>query len=301
MQNHNCHRLTGFAIGFCSLLWSAAASPVEIVGTLRNTNGTALNGHLAVFQEVPRLTVTHHQTDTSGSFRIASNSEGGLVIHATARGHASAEKVIPAGISGTVTLNIVLPVAQDIEGRVVDSSGNGVPDAAVRVRYHEPDKPVRRVGFDRGERTDGDGRFRIQDVGIQVPFVVDVLAADYPPASSKRTTLISGETTLDDIVLGLRGAVVVVRVLGKTDTATSDVGVLLLADPAGVGDDARGSWLHHRAFRQRRFTSSLGNVRFTGVPPGRIIVRIKTADGTTEQRAVVSSGQELPITLRRLW
>lgn len=77
--------------------------------------------------------------------------------------------------------------------------------------------------------------------------------------------------------------------------------LLLAPDPAGVGADARGSWLHHRAFRQRGFTSSMGNVRFTGVPPGRIIARIKTADGTTEQRAVVSSGQELPITLRKLW
>ena len=301
MQNHNGHRLTGFAIGFFSLLWSAAASPVEIVGTLRNTNGTALNGHLAVFQEVPQLTVTHHQTDTSGSFRIASNSQGGVVIHATAKKHASQERVIPSGISGTVTFNIVLPVAQDIEGRVVDASGNGVPEAAVCVRYHEPDKPVRRVGFHRNERTDGDGRFLIQDVGIQVPFVVDVLAPDYPPASSTRTQLSAGDTRLDDIVLGDRGAVVVVHVLDMVDTAASDVGVVLLADPAGVGADARGSWLHHRAFRQRGFTSSLGNVRFTGVPPGRIIVRIKTADGTTEQRAVVSSGQELNLTLRRPW
>ena len=63
--------------------------------------------------------------------------------------------------------------------------------------------------------------------------------------------------------------------------------------------DARGSWLHHRAFRQQRVTSRLGNVRFTGVPPGRIIARIKAADGTThtEQRALVASNQELQITL----
>ena len=65
------------------------------------------------------------------------------------KGPRSAETVVSSGISGTVTLNIVLPLAQDIEGRVVDSSGNAVPDAAVRVRYHEPGKPVRRVGFDR--------------------------------------------------------------------------------------------------------------------------------------------------------
>lgn len=301
MQNNKLHHLTRCASSFFCLLCSAAASPVEIVGTLRSTNGTALSGQIAVFQEVPQLTVTHHQTDATGSFSISTNSQGGLVIHATARGHASAERVISSGASGTVTLNIVLPRAQDIEGRVIDNSGNGVPGAAVRVRYHEPGKPVRRVGFDRGERTDGDGRFLIQDVGIQVPFVVDVLAADYSPASSKRTKLGAGETKVDDIVLGERGAVVVVHVLDKADTAASDVRVMLLADPAGVGADARGSWLHHRAFRQRGFTSRMGNVRFTGVPPGRIIARIKTADGTTEQRAVVSSGQELQVTLRMLW
>ena len=303
MQNKKIHHLTRCAIGFYffSLLCSAAASPVEIVGTLRNSNGTALSGQVSVFQEVPHLTVAHYQTDATGSFSIASNSQGDLVIHASARHHASVERVIASGTSGTVTLNIVLPVAQDIEGRVVDASGNGVPDAAVRVRYHEPDKPVRCVGFNRDERTDGDGRFLIRDVGIQVPFVVDVLASDYPPVSSKRTKLAAGETKVDAIVLAKRGAVVVVQVLDKADTAASDVRVILLADPAGVDADARGSWLHHRAFRQRGFTSSMGNVRFTGVPPGRIIARIKTADGTTEQRAVVSSGQELQVTLRMLW
>ena len=301
MQDKKRHHLTQFIVGFLGLLCSAAASPVEIVGTLRNTNGTPLRGQISVFQEAPHLTVTHHQTDITGSFRIASNSHRGLVIHAAARDHASAERVISSGTSGTVTLNIVLPVAQDIEGRVVDASGNGVPDAAVRVRYHEPDKPVRRVGFHRHERTDGDGRFLIQDVGIHVPFVVDVLAPDYPPVSSTRTQLSSGDSRLDDIVLGERGAVVVVHVLDMIDGAASDVRVLLLADPAGVGVDARGSWLHHRAFRQVGFTSRMGNVRFTGVPPGRIIARIKKADGPIEQRAVVSSGQELPITLRVPW
>lgn len=301
MRNKKLHHLTRCAIGFFSLLWSAAASPVEIVGTLRNTSGTVLSGQISIFQETPHLTVTHYQTDTTGSFRIASNSQGGLVIHATAKDHASAERVIPSGTSGTVSLNIVLPVAQDIEGRVVDSSGNGVPNAVVRVRYHEPNKPVRRVGFHRDERTDGDGRFLIQDVGIHTPFVVDVLASDYPPTSSKRTRLAAGETKVDDIVLSARGAVVVVHVLDRADQSASDVRVVLLADPAGLGAEARGSWLHHRAFRQVGFTSRMGNVRFTGVPPGRIIARIKKADGTTEQRAVVSSGQELDITLRMLW
>ncbi|MDE2758288.1 MAG: carboxypeptidase-like regulatory domain-containing protein, partial [Acidobacteriota bacterium] len=178
---------------------------------------------------------------------------------------------------------------------------NGVPDAVVQVRYHEPEKPVRRLLFGTDERTDGDGRFLIRSVGIQVPFVVDVLAPNYPPASSKRLKLPAGTTKLEDIVLGAPGASVVVQVLDKADVAVSGVTVMLLADPAGLGTDTRGSWLHHRAFRQRGLTSSLGNVRFTGVPPGRIITRIKTADGTAQQRSVVASGQDLRITLRMLW
>ena len=74
----------------------------------------------------------------------------------------------------------------------------------------------------------------------------------------------------------------------------------LLADPAGLGAESRGSWLHPRAFRQQGVTSRLGNLRFRGVPPGRIIVRVKAARGTAEQRVVVSEGQELRITLRIL-
>ena len=97
-----------------------------------------------------------------------------------------------------------------------------------------------------------------------------------------------------------RGASLLVQVLDKEDRAVGDAAVTLLADPAGLGAEARGSWLHPRSFRQRGVTSRLGNVRFRGVPPGRIIVRVKTADSATEQRVVVSEGQQLRITLRML-
>ena len=136
-------------------------------------------------------------------------------------------------------------------------------------------------------------------MGTQVPFVVDVLAPNYPPASSKRTKLAAGDTQMDDIVLGEPEATVV-ELLDKSDPPVTGVAVILLADPAGLGPGTRGSWLHYRAFRQRGVTSSLGNARFTGVPPGRIIVRVKTASSSTEQRAVVTSDQELRVTLRIL-
>lgn len=145
--------------------------------------------------------------------------------------------------------------------------------------------------------TDGDGRFLLQDVGIRVPFVVDVLAPHYPPISSELTELVEGETEMEDIVLGMPGATVVVELVDKENFAVPDAGVTLLADPAGLPEKALGSWLHSRAFRQRAVTSALGNVRFTGVPPGRIIVRVKTATDSIEGRGVAESNQELRISL----
>ena len=76
-----------------------------------------------------------------------------------------------------------------------------------------------------------------------------------------------------------------------------DAWVTLLAAPAWLPDAARGSWLHHRAFRQRAVASALGNGRFTGVPPGRIIVRVKTPTDSVEQREVAVSNQELRLSL----
>lgn len=43
---------------------------------------------------------------------------------------------------------------------------------------------------------------------------------------------------------------------------------------------------HGRRYYRRERTSSLGNARFTGVPPGRVIVRVKTPTDSTEQRAI---------------
>lgn len=112
----------------------------------------------------------------------------------------------------------------------------------------------------------------------------------------------AGEAKEDEVVIALdkRGASVVVQVLEKEERAVRHAAVTLLADPAGLGAEARGSWPCPQAFRKHGVTSRLGNVRFRGVPPGRIIVRVKTVDSATEERAVMSEGQELRLTLRIL-
>ena len=102
---------------------------------------------------------------------------------------------------------------------------------------------------------------------------------------------------MQDIVLGEPGAIVVVEILDKAGDPVPNASVMLLADPAGVPEEARGSWLHSRAFRQQAMTSVLGNARFIGVPPGRIIVRMKTPTDSIEQRTVAVSNQELLVSL----
>ena len=243
------------------------------------------------------MTFTSHDVDKSGLFEIVIDSERELVLHAAALNHPPAEQILPAGTTGVVTVNFMLPLGQNVQVKVVDALGQGVPGAALLVRYHELEKPVRRVSDDSGELTDGDGSLLLRDVGIQVPFIVDVLAPNYPPASSKLTKLAAGDTQMEDIVLGEPGATVVVELLDKTGDPAPDTWVTLLADPAGLTAESRGSWLHPRAFHQRAVTSPLGNARFTGVPPGRVIVRVKTPTDSTEQRAVAVSNQELRLSL----
>ena len=285
---------------FLTLTPTAVATSIEIRGTLGNADGESLSGMITVIEEVPSLTFTHHEVDESGTFKFTSSTQGALVLHASALYHPSAEHVIAAGTTGVVTVDFVLPLGQNVQVRVVDGDGNAVAGATLRVRYHEPDNPVRRVSFDHEEGlTDGDGRLLLRDVGIEVPFVVDVLAPDYPPASSTLTKLVAGDTLMDDIVLGEPGAIVVVELLDKAAHPVPDTWVTMLADPAGMSSDAQGSWLHSRAFRQRAVTSALGNVRFTGVPAGRVIVRIKTATDLIEGRGIAVSNQVLRFSLTR--
>ena len=103
---------------------------------------------------------------------------------------------------------------------------------------------------------------------------------------------------MEDIVLGEPGATVVVELQDKAGEGVADTEVRLIANPAGYPAAAQGSWLHPLGFRQIALTSAQGQARFTGVPPGRIIVRVKTADGASEQQGVAVSGKELRLTLR---
>lgn len=283
---------------FLLLIVSAAASTVEISGTLQDVNGFALPGKVTAITEVPNLTFTTHIVEDDGLFRFTGNSSGELVIHASSPGHPPGEQTIGAGTTGSVSVNFALPLGQDVEARVVDGYGRPVPGAQLRVRYHEPHKPMRRVLFDDEQVTDGDGRMILRSVGINVPFVVDVLAPKYAPVTSRLTKLSDGEKQMEDINVGELAATVVVEVLDfKGANPVADATVMLLADPTNLAEGDRDSWLHHQAYRQKAVTSKLGNVQFSGVPSGKIVVRVKTPTGAAEETAVAKPNEETRITL----
>ena len=146
-------------------------------------------------------------------------------------------------------------------------------------------------------QTDDEGEFVLDNVGIEVSFYVDVLAPGYPPAHSKQLKLAAGTTKIEKIVLGEKGATVVVEVNDKAGDPLEGVEVVLFADPANFAQSAHGSWLFPMGFRKRLETSGSGTARFTGVPPGKVAVRAKTGDSSLQGAATAASNQEVSITL----
>jgi len=133
MKHRNVFIFTS-SLMLLSLIVSVVAAPVEVAGSLQDANGFALSGKIMVVQEEPDLVFTTFMVEDDGLFRFTIDAAGELVLHASSAGHPSAEEVIAGGTTGLVNVNFVLPLAQDVEVRVVDAYGIAVADAQVRVR-----------------------------------------------------------------------------------------------------------------------------------------------------------------------
>ena len=120
---------------------------------------------------------------------------------------------------------------------------------------------------------------------------------DCRPVASPRTVRADGETQLEEIALVEEGGTVLVRVLDMSGSPATDIQVVLLADPAGYRTEERGSILLSRAFSQQDSTSRFGNVRFTGVPPGRIRLHAMSPQGQAWTETRVDEKQILEIAL----
>ena len=275
----------------------AAGQSVEISGSLRGADGEPLGGTVAIFEEGPDLAVTTYPVESGGDFRISARTRHGILVHVSAEGRPPDERHLPPGTSGRLRLDFALPGAQRLSGRVLDSDGRGVAGAAVHARYHEPGRSLRRAAFHAFHRTDGDGSFTLRDVGVGVPFFVDVHAVGYRPASFGPMTRERGHANVGNVVLEEEGGTVVVQLRDRSGSAVSSARVALLADPAGYRPHERGSLLHGRAFHQRTGTDSSGTARFAGVPAGRVRIHAATPDGEARFQGAVAEKQVLTVPL----
>ena len=280
-----------------SLAARLLAQPVQIVGTIRSVDGNPLTGSVDIIEEGPHFRVTPHRVGQSGVFRVSANAQHGIVVTVRPDNHPPDERYIAPGSEGTVNLDFELPLAHDITGRIVDGRGFGVVGATVQARYHEPTRPQRRSAFHDMSSTDGDGFFTLQSIGIDSPFYIDVHAPSHRPATSELIRLTEGNTSVGDIVLGEAGGIVVIQVVDDAGVGVSGAQVILLADPSGYRSRERGSLLHNRGFRQVNRTSQFGNVRFSGVPSGRIFIHARLGTREVQSLAQVDEAERLRIIL----
>ena len=285
--------------GACSLhSLVATAQEIEISSTIRDTSGAALEGLIDVIEEGPEFSSSTHLVGRAGEFQVQANVSYGVVVRARAENHPPDERYIPPATKDAQRIEFVLPFAQQLTGRIIDTRGFGIAGATVHVRYHEPDRPPRRSAFHDFYLTDPDGYYVLEDVAIGEPFLVDVFAQGYRPTSSPPMTAPEGITVVEDIELAQKGGDLVVRVIDSSGSSVGGADVTMLANPAGYRPHERGSILHGRAFHQRATTSAFGNVRFLGVPPGEVIVHARSVQGEAVLRTEVSEVERLRLTLR---
>ena len=292
---------TSFIVAVMLFASLARGAPVEISGTLSDDNDNSLEGVISVFTESGAFRAEHHDVDETGVFKFSTDSAGGLILVARSSGYATAERLVPDGKTGSVAIDFELPTGQEITGRVLNSSGDPVVDAAVQVRYQEPDLPPRRVLFDTEDRSGSDGYFSIAEVGTGVNFYIDVYSPHYLAKTSSLFKLAVGATDVGNIVLGDPVGTVVVSVVDKNGQIVEGAEVELIADKAGIPDESLDSWLHYDSYDKAAATTSRGTVRFVGVPPGSVTVLAKTATSrSASEETTAKAGEEVTVTLELL-
>lgn len=137
-------------------------------------------------------------------------------------------------------------------------------------------------------------------VGAGVPFYFDVYAPGCLAKTSREFNLSAGQNRVGAIILDDPVRSAYISVMDKSGALVANAEVSMLAGKSSLSDKSLDSWLHYDSYYQISRTSSGGTVRFSGIPPGTILVTVKSADSSAEAESTVKAGEEASITVNLL-
>lgn len=164
-----------------------ASRSVTIEGTVRQAGtGIPLPGNVA-WRE-PGGKFRNADSDDHGRFLVNVLADRQVSLTATAGRHISERKVIPALEEGNFQIDFELEPAVSTSGHIVDSAGQPVSGALIRIVYPGEAPPPRDYEETGNVETDSLGRFHLPFVKSQSRFVLEILKPGLLPAHSQELT-----------------------------------------------------------------------------------------------------------------
>lgn len=281
---------------------SAQSEPVSVTVRIVDVLQQPLAGDVTVLQGKGHVKLMNYRAEQDGVARIEIDRSERAVVVAKADGYVSreAQLTIYAG-DPAPALEFVLARSSVVTGRIVESSGGGVPGATVRVGYPGESRAFM-FGQESGEfRTDEFGYFRLPFVARGKPFVVEVASDDWLPAFSAQLTA-SGERLGDvTVTVDKRGGVLRGKVVDNSGTALSGVYVRLQASGGeeGYSPEIRDTRTVRAAANRRALTSADGSFEFRGVPAGAaVLVAGRPGARLIKTELLITRGETSNLTVR---
>ncbi len=264
----------------------------RVSGRVTSRDGETLSGvYVSVMQGGARGgTISDSATtDSNGEFKLESVPPGDQQIAFSKQGYVRQEKSVESGAGKESRVDVVLDHGLEMQGRVIDESGQAVPMADVRAQA---------TGDGGGARSDASGSFTIAGLrDLHYSLVarkngyVEARIDDVVPASSGPLTLtLRRGGTVTGHVSGIpQGAAIMVSISGdrvwtsgRADTATGSFSI------AGVPDGN---------FMAEAMASGVGSARRSARVPVAVVngsaapVEIAFVEGLTIQGHVTMQGK----------